>query len=102
MRVQLNGHHIQLRSAMIVVESGREACFWLASKEEMILYNESLPEDTESNGRRHMIYQQMAFKMNSNAPLGRGNRVQLPKCVLAGIRSLFPSADGEYMGHRDA
>jgi hypothetical protein len=69
----------------------------------MILFNESLPEDTESNGRRRtMIYHQMAFKMNGDTPLGRGNRVQLPKCVLAGVRSLFPSADGEYMGHRDA
>jgi hypothetical protein len=57
---------------------------------------------THSNGRRRMIYHQMAFKMNGNAPLGRGNLVQLPKCVLAGFRSLFPSADGEYMGHRDA
>jgi hypothetical protein len=83
-------------------DCGREACLWLASKEEMILYNESLPEDTESNGRRRMIYHQMAFKMSSNAPLGRGSRVQLPKCVLAGVRSLFPSADGKYMGHRDA
>jgi hypothetical protein len=66
----------------------------------MILYNESLPEDMESNGRRRMIYQQMAFKMDGNAPLSRGDHVQLHKCVLAGgARSLFPSADGEYMGH---
>jgi hypothetical protein len=36
-------------------DCGREACLWLASKEEMILYNESLPEDTENNGRRRMI-----------------------------------------------
>jgi hypothetical protein len=43
-------------------DCGREACLWLSSKEEMILYNESLPEDTESNGRRRMIYHQMAFK----------------------------------------
>jgi hypothetical protein len=66
-------------------DCGRESCLWLASKEEMILYNESLPEDTESNGRRRMIYHQMAFKMNGDAPLGRGNCVQLPKCVLAGV-----------------
>jgi hypothetical protein len=84
----------------ICADCGREACLCLASKEEMIMYNESLlREDIESNGR---IYQPMAFKMNGNAPLGRGNHVQLPKCVLAGVRSLFPSADGEYMGHRDA
>jgi hypothetical protein len=75
---------------MICDDCGREACLWLASKEEMILYNESLPKDTESNGHRRMIYHQMAFKMNGNAPLSRGNRVQLPKCVLAGVRSLFP------------
>jgi hypothetical protein len=62
----------------------------------MILFNESLPEDTESNGRRRMVYiNQLAFKMNGNAPLGRGNRVQLPKYVLTGVRTLFPSADGE-------
>jgi hypothetical protein len=83
-------------------DCGREACLWLASKEEMILYNESLPEDTESNVCRRIIYHQMAFKMNGDAPFGRGNHVQLPKCVLAGVRSLFPSIDGEYMAHRDA
>jgi hypothetical protein len=83
-------------------DCGRESCLWSSSEEEMILFNGSLPKDLESNGRRRMIYNQMAFKMNGNAPLGRGNRVQLPKCVLTGVRTLFPSADGEYMGHRDA
>jgi hypothetical protein len=48
-------------------DCGREACLWLSSKEEMILYNESLLEDTESNGRRRMINHQMAFKMNGDA-----------------------------------
>jgi hypothetical protein len=32
---------------------------------------------------------------------GAGNRVELPKCVLSGIRSMFPDANGQYMGHRE-
>lgn len=33
--------------------------------------------------------------------LGRGNRVQLPKCVVNGIRNKYPDDNGEYMGYKD-
>jgi hypothetical protein len=46
-------------------------------------------------------YRQMALTINGG-PTGAGNRVELPpKCVLSGIRSMFPDADGQYMGHRE-
>jgi hypothetical protein len=34
--------------------------------------------------------------------LGRRNRVRIPECVVRFIRSLCPSEDGQYTGHRDA
>jgi hypothetical protein len=45
-------------------------------------------------------YRQMALTINGRST-GAGNRVELPKCVLSGIRSMFPDADGQYMGHRE-
>ena len=34
--------------------------------------------------------------------LGRRNRVRIPVCVVRFIRSICPSDDGQYTGHRDA
>jgi hypothetical protein len=51
------------------------------------------------NIRRKEAYRQMALTINGG-PTGAGNRVELPNCVLSGIRSMFPDADGQYMGHR--
>ena len=33
--------------------------------------------------------------------LGRGNRVELPECVVKGVRSVYPDEDNRYIGHRD-
>jgi hypothetical protein len=53
-----------------------------------------------NNIRRKEAYRQMALTINGG-PTGAGNRVELPKCVLSGIRSMFPDADGQYMGHHE-
>jgi hypothetical protein len=58
-------------------------------------------EECPNNIRRKEAYHQMALTINGG-PTGAGNRVELPACVLSGIRSMFPDADGQYMGHRDA
>jgi hypothetical protein len=58
-------------------------------------------EEHPNNIRRKKAYRQMALTINGG-PTGAGNRVELPACVLSGIRSMFPDADGQYMGHRDA
>jgi hypothetical protein len=80
----------------------QQDCVWEEAKSEMIAYGQSLPEDTPSNGRRRMLYRQMAIRTSGGGVLGKGNRVALPECVISGVRELFPSGDGEYMGHRDA
>jgi hypothetical protein len=54
-----------------------------------------------NNIRRKEAYSQMALTINGGPTPGAGNRVKLPKCVLSGIRSMFPDADGQYMGHRE-
>jgi hypothetical protein len=58
-------------------------------------------EERPNNIRRKEAYRQMALTINGG-PTSAGNRVELPACVLSGIRSMFPDADGQYMGHRDA
>lgn len=42
-----------------------------------------------------------AFTILCHGYLGRGNRVQLPKCVTDGVRKHFPSDDGMYMGYHN-
>jgi hypothetical protein len=76
-------------------------CVWESAKEDMVAYSESLPEDSTDNVSRRNLYRQMAIRLNDGAPLGKGNRVELPGCVLLGVRHLFPSNDGKYMGHRE-
>jgi hypothetical protein len=58
-------------------------------------------EEHPNNIRCKEAYRQMALTINGGAT-GAGNRVQLLECVLSGIRSMFPDADRQYMGHQDA
>ena len=39
---------------------------------------------------------------NKFGHLGRGNRIQIPVCVISKIREMWPEDSNEdYMGHRD-
>jgi hypothetical protein len=76
-------------------------CMWESVREDMIAYSNSLPENTPDNTSRRNLYPQMVIRLNDGAPLGKGNRVELPDCILSGVRHPFPSDDGKYMGHRE-
>jgi hypothetical protein len=54
----------------------------------------------ETKIRRKGIYRQMALIIN-DGPMGRGVRMQLPCCVVEGVRALFPDPNAMYMGHKD-
>jgi hypothetical protein len=80
----------------------QETCVWEEKKEEMVAYNQMRCDGTPNKTRRHALYRQMAIKINDGEPLGRGNRMKLPTCVVAEIRKLCPAKDGVYVGHQDA
>jgi hypothetical protein len=80
----------------------QETCEWEEKKEEMDAYDQTICDVTTNKARPHTLYRQMAIKINDGQPLGRGNRMKLPTCVVAGIRKLCPAEDGVYVGHRDA
>lgn len=74
---------------------------WETSKQHMVLFDEAQnPDEAQPNQRRHAIYRQMALIIN-DGPSGRGNRVKLPTCVVAGVRELFPDPKAVYTGHRE-
>mmetsp|Transcript_11400 Transcript_11400/g.32389 ORF Transcript_11400/g.32389 Transcript_11400/m.32389 type:complete len:101 (-) Transcript_11400:141-443(-) len=49
---------------------------------------------------RKKLYRQLV--MHLYGPLGRGNRVELSPCILAGVRSIYPDPDEQYMGHYES
>jgi hypothetical protein len=101
--IVFNGSMTGWRYAVDVCEHCKqETCEWEEKKEEMVSYNETISGDTTNKARRHSLYRQMAIKINDGKPLGRGNRMKLPTCVVEGIRELCPAQDGIYVGHQDA
>jgi hypothetical protein len=91
------------RYAMDVCEHCKqETCEWEEKKEEMVAYNQTICNGTPNKTRCHTLYRQMAIKINDGQPLGWGNHMKLPMCVVAGIRKLCPAQDGVYVGHQDA
>ena len=55
-------------------------------------------EQVFDNGkRRHLCYRNFLIFMNREQPIGRGNRVVLPQCVVAKIRERYPDPSGKYV-----
>jgi hypothetical protein len=83
---------------------GDTPCVWASNKNAMIAWDESEHghlhgDDLPSNNtRRKCLYRQIALAI-AGGPLGKGKRIQLPCCILDGIRALFPDMNGKYMGH---
>jgi hypothetical protein len=76
-------------------------CVWLKNREAMLTWDiATYDEEVEMKIRRKGIYRQMALIIN-DGPMGRGVRMQLPSCVVDGVRSLFPDPNAKYMGHKD-
>jgi hypothetical protein len=53
-----------------------------------------------ANIRRKKVYCQMAIMMK-RGPMGKVVRIQHPKCVIEGIRTILPDPDGNYMRHKN-
>jgi hypothetical protein len=82
-------------------DCGDVPCLWESNVDSMKLFSETTDDkEAKPNQQRHSMYRQMALIIN-DGPSGRGNRVKLPSCVLAGVRELFPDPAAVYTGHLD-
>ena len=64
-----------------------------------ILFDQNQTDPLEPNECRKKLYRE--FVLYHHGHQGRGKRIELPQCVLDGVRKMFPSENAEYMGHRD-
>jgi hypothetical protein len=83
-----------------------QPCGWLSNHDSMRTWDQlehsNLPvEDVPTaNIRRKKLYLQMTITINGG-PMGKGVRIQHPKCEMDGIRTISPDPDGNYMGHKN-
>jgi hypothetical protein len=89
------------RSSQECKECDECPCVWFANKEAMLTWDLATNDSSvERKIRRKGIYRQMALIIN-DGPMGKGVRMQLPGCVVEGVRAIFPDPNAMYMGHKD-
>ena len=60
---------------------------------------EYLAKEMTNGLRRHLLYRNFVLVVNSGRPLGKHNRVVLPKCVVDAIRQKYPeNNEDDYTG----
>ena len=80
----------------------QDPCYWTKEKENMLEYEreENNKKPVDPNKRRKRIYRQACLALFG--PQGRGVRVQLPLCVVKGIRMAHPNKDDDnYQGFQE-
>ena len=58
----------------------------------------ALPSGLSANAARKSLYR--TYVMMVHGPQGRGNRIEIPSCILALIREMHPDPHKDYMGHK--
>jgi hypothetical protein len=53
-----------------------------------------------ANNRRKKHYRQMAITINGG-PMGKGIRIQHPKCLVNDVHTIFPDPDRNYVALKD-
>lgn len=57
-------------------------------------------DEPENKLWRYLAYKNFTSWINAWTAIGKGNRVVIPSCSIAKIRSLFPERNGIYVGFR--
>ena len=76
-------------------------CLWNIYSEQ-IMHEVLIFENSQEEKSRFRFRAYQAFVKMHHGMLGRFHRVEIPKCVLTGIRMLWPDKNNNYIGHRDA
>ena len=79
-----------------------QTCLWMRYCDEIIAhgdwyYDNEAPEVNKESETRKFCYRM--FICIHYGPLGVGVRVELPQCVVEGVREVYPSPDNTYMGY---
>jgi hypothetical protein len=79
---------------------GGHPCVWDENKEQLMHDNVIVVGECATNDKfRFFAYKQMTYIIHGY--LGKGQRRQLPECVMNGIRCAWPSEGGAYTGFKD-
>ena len=77
-----------------------EPCVWLLNHDSILAWDAleheglDVKEMPTANLRRKKLYRQMALTVNGG-PMGKGVRIEHPRCVLDGIKAIAPDPDGK-------
>lgn len=63
--------------------------------------NKFLSKPFDNTLKRHICYRNFVAFTNGGQPMGRNNRVVLPRCVVNKIRETYPDPQGNYTGYSD-
>lgn len=79
----------------------KDPCMWDTVSATVL---ESIRKKQQESNYAHNELRKIGYKTAVNkihGVLGRGNRVQLPQCVVNGVRNEYPDCDGYYMGYKE-
>ena len=81
-------------------ECGYALCLWEQNQEKVRLDNNILKPTATNKQKRFCCYKQFAYIIHGH--LSKGDRQQLPKCVLDGIRESWPEdSEDKYTGFKE-
>ena len=77
-----------------------QECLWMTHKSNVVAATElkRMQGDFADNVLRKFAYQESVRIIYG--VMGKGNRVQLPQCVIEGVRKEYPSDNDMYMGYK--
>ena len=80
---------------------GSSPCVWTENKQQLLTDNAYLLEEKSTNKQgRFYAYKQMVYALHGH--LGKGQRRELPGCVVDGVRALWPEDNKrKYTGFKD-
>ena len=75
-------------------------CLWKTHRNDVILVTDLKGSNGElpKNVMRKLAYQESVRVIYG--VLGKGNRIQLPTCVVEGVRREYPDVEENYMGYK--
>ena len=80
---------------------GFALCLWKANSQSIVDDNNRFRPGATNKQKRFFAYKQLTFVLHG--PLPKGNRQQLPKCTVDGIRDAWPEqSDSLYTGFKEA
>ena len=77
---------------------GSIVCLWQANQHSVQNDNDIINPTSTNKEKRFFSYKQFSYILHGH--LGKGNRKELPKCVVEGVRALYPDEKGQYVGYK--